>query len=416
MSSSTHQIKVKAVDNTKAGFNSIAKTATTTSARITKMIGGAVAAAGAYMGTQAIVQSISTLGSLSDIAQRTKTSVEELTQATTAFNILGVQNMGVEQFAKALDRMQKNTGRQGLAGFYETLTTLSKINNLADISSETMRIFGDEAGAFLTPLVEGAKNGVVNLQTVISLMPKISSSAADVGDAFNDSFEIIKAQFDADFKNTLGDFLNWLNEKFPNGIRVATLKALAYWDYYFEKSKNWLNEHAGWITTTFKNLGVGYRVVKSFFTGESSVPTYKPPAKDSPYEKLQKRLDEIDKLAKAYENAAKTISGNNVSKLGQQYSNYVPKNDLTDEVSDLLDLLGGDNNKISNVNQTNANNDLILANTNEALKLAMNHPEINEIKKQTDVLKEIAKNTKETSTNIKEPKRTGWDLTLKELN
>ena len=54
------------------------------------MIGGAVAAAGAYMGTKAIVSTVQELGSLSDIAQRTKTSVEELTQATTAFNILGI--------------------------------------------------------------------------------------------------------------------------------------------------------------------------------------------------------------------------------------------------------------------------------------------------------------------------------------
>jgi hypothetical protein len=219
--------------------------------------------------------------------------------------------MGIEQFSKALDRMQKNTGHQGLTGFYKTLTQLSKIDSLADSTKETMRIFGDEAGAFLMPLVEGAKNGTVHLENVISLMPKITTAAANSGDAAADSLALIIDKFKSDWNNTIGDIVSWLDSKFPNGIRVATLKALAYWDYYFSTFKNWFSEHTSLITNTFKNIGVFGRVVGSFFTGKSSVPMKEISNvnKDSPTGKLEKRLAEIEKLCKSMDKAVASPIG-----------------------------------------------------------------------------------------------------------
>lgn len=413
MSSSTHQIKVKAVDNTASGFKSIQKTAFNASSSIKKMIGGAVAAAGAYMGTKAIVSTVQELGSLSDIAQRTKTSVEELTQATTAFNILGIQHMGIEQFSKALDRMQKNTGRQGLTGFYETLTQLSKINSLTDSTKETMRIFGDEAGAFLMPLVEGAKNGTVHLQNVISLMPKITTTAANSGDAAADSLALIIDKFKSDWNNTIGDIVSWLDSKFPNGIRVATLKALAYWDYYFQTFKNWLSDHTSWITNTFKNIGVFGRVVGSFFTGKSSVPMKEISNvnKDSPASKLEKRLAEIEKLCKSMDKAVTSPTGDNKKYIAP----FEPPVDIDTSVQDALDFFDNEDKDKDVKEQNKIVNDLIYGNTNEATKLAMLGPELRESQKQTKLLEDIKRNTANTNTTIQNS-MIGNSLIIKELN
>jgi hypothetical protein len=142
-------------------------------------------------------------------------------------------------------------------------------------------------------------------------MPKITTTAANAGDAAADSLALIIDKFKTDWNNTIGDIVSWLDSKFPNGIRVATLKALAYWDYYFSTFKNWLSEYTSWITNTFKNIGVFGRVVGSFFTGKSSVPMKEISNvnKDSPASKLEKRLAEIEKLCKSMDKAVASPTG-----------------------------------------------------------------------------------------------------------
>ena len=124
MSKSTHQIAVKATDQTAGAFSSIRARASAASSKLRSMLGGALAAAGAYMGLRSIVSGINELGKLSDIAQKSSVSVDDLTKSATALSVLGIQNMGVEQMAKAFTMMEKNTGRTGMEGFYQTIDEL----------------------------------------------------------------------------------------------------------------------------------------------------------------------------------------------------------------------------------------------------------------------------------------------------
>ena len=71
------------------------------------MVGGALAAAGAYLSLGAVKGGIDELGHLSDIAMKTSTNVGELTQMTAAFGALGIQNMSVENLAKSFDYCMK---------------------------------------------------------------------------------------------------------------------------------------------------------------------------------------------------------------------------------------------------------------------------------------------------------------------
>jgi len=116
MSNSTHQIAIKAVDKTAPAFTSIQGRAAAAAAKLRGMLGAGIAAAALYMGLRAIKEGIIELGHLSDIAMKTSTSVDELTSTVTALNVLGIQNMSVEQLAKSFDYMAKTTGRSGMSG------------------------------------------------------------------------------------------------------------------------------------------------------------------------------------------------------------------------------------------------------------------------------------------------------------
>ena len=121
MSKSTHQFEIKGVDKSAGAFGSIKNRAAATSTQIRSMVGGALGALGAYFTFRSIKGGIDELGHLSDIAQKTNTSVGDLTQTAAAMNALGIQNMGVDQLGKAFDYMAKTTGRSGMEGFYKTV-------------------------------------------------------------------------------------------------------------------------------------------------------------------------------------------------------------------------------------------------------------------------------------------------------
>lgn len=93
------------------------------------MLGGAIAAAGAYLGANAFMSGVKELGALSDRAAAASTSVDELTKASTAMSVLGIKGASVEQLADAFARMEKTTGRTGMQGFYQTIEELGKIDD-----------------------------------------------------------------------------------------------------------------------------------------------------------------------------------------------------------------------------------------------------------------------------------------------
>lgn len=235
MSSSTHQIQLKGVDKTGAAFGSVRNRAAATGAQIRSMLGGALAAAGAYLGFRAIKGGIDELGHLSDVAMKTSTSVDELTQAATAMSVLGIQNMGVEQLAKAFDYMAKTTGRSGMAGFYQTIGEIGKVEDVADRAQMAMKVFGRSGMEFM-PLLNAAKDGTEALQGLIGVMPGISDAAAQSADDVSDSMTIAGGNLKKIWHNALGVICRNLGEQFPGGVRQATAAAMVHFGGWVKKA------------------------------------------------------------------------------------------------------------------------------------------------------------------------------------
>lgn len=223
MSSSTHQIVIKGKDSTAGAFRSIESRAAAAGSRISKIVGGAVAAAGAYLSVKAFTGAAQELGKLSDIAQKTGTSVDDLTRSTAAFRVLGV-NMGTEQFAKALFNMQRTLGRSGMEGLYKTVDDLGKIPDAAKRAQLAMQIFG-RSGAELMPLIEAAEGGTKALQTVMAAMPSVPQSAADAGDAVADAMDMAATEVKSIWLQAVGKICEWFDGMFAGGIREATAAA-----------------------------------------------------------------------------------------------------------------------------------------------------------------------------------------------
>ena len=101
MSKSSHQIAVTGVDQTAKTFQSIQARAIATGRRISSVMGGAIAAAGAYLSFRSIKSGIDELGSLSDMAMKAGTSVEVLTKTSTAFQVAGL-NIGTGQLVRSM--------------------------------------------------------------------------------------------------------------------------------------------------------------------------------------------------------------------------------------------------------------------------------------------------------------------------
>lgn len=235
MSKSTHQIAVKATDQTAGAFASIQTRAAAASAKLRSMLGGAMAAAGAYFGFRSIAGAINELGTLSDIAQKSSLSVEELTKSATALNVLGVQNMGVEQFAKAFQMMEKNTGRTGMEGFHQTIQEIGKIPDLSERAQAAMAVFGRSGMEFM-PLINAADTGTEALQRVIEAMPGIPQAAADAGDKLNDAKAIGVQGFKKLWLEAIGSVSRSLDTQFKGGVREAALTGVAYMEYFVKSS------------------------------------------------------------------------------------------------------------------------------------------------------------------------------------
>lgn len=235
MSKSTHQIAIKAVDQTGPAFSSIKSTAAATGASIKSIVGGALAAAGALLGFRKMAAGVEELGHLSDIAQKTSTNVDELTQAATAFNILGVQGMGVEQFAKAMDYMAKTTGRVGMDGFEKTLGELAQIPDVAQRGQAAMKIFG-RSGMELMPLINNGSEGVAALHNLCAAMPAVPQSAADAGDKVADAMSIASNGMKSIWLQGIGKVCEWFDSQFAGGIREAAAQACNWLEYHTKSS------------------------------------------------------------------------------------------------------------------------------------------------------------------------------------
>lgn len=394
MSSSTHQIQLKGVDKTGSAFGSVRNRAAATGAQIRSMLGGALAAAGAYLGFRAIKGGIDELGHLSDVAMKTSTSVDELTQAATAMSALGIQNMGVEQLGKAFDYMAKTTGRTGMAGFYQTIGEIGKVEDVAQRAQMAMKVFG-RSGMELMPLINAADTSVDALSTVVKAMPKIPQAAANAGDAMSDAMGFAAQQAKSIWLQGLGAICGWFDNEYAGGVREASLTAGNYMEYYakravskclawYQKIQEYLKRYGEYWGTLIGTKMGGGSWAEAFRNAESAwqqaVKDY-----DEAAEKIDKKDQErakrfrrdfedraiaIKKFQGAYDEAAISIEQRK-EKTG---------NGLADQL----------------LKTPQIRNELILGGSNEANRIALLGPQLqNETKKQTEILSKVESGIRE---------------------
>lgn len=392
MSKSSHQIFVKAVDQTGGAFSSISQKAAATGAKLRQMLGGALAAAGAYLGFRQVLGAINNLGQLSDVAQKTNTNVAELTRTARAFQVLGI-NMNTEGIAKAFQMMAKNTGRTGLRGFYDTIAEIGKIPDIAGRSEAAMKAFG-RSGLELMPLINAADQGAEALQRVVAAMPGVSDAAANAGDEISDSMSIVSGAFQEIWYGAIGRVCRWFSNDYTSSVRTAAAKAAGYLVYYsklaWEKSQVWLYKFShyftdAWFTATefFSSEGdVGKRWdnAKERWAGLSEGREIDFERKDEAFEEimadldsaLSKRLEAAEKLDDAYAAAATGFNSAAES--------------LTGASEDAAESAAKAKRQLRN--------ELMMGGSNAAVKMSILGPQLESEQKKTNrLLEKIAKNT-----------------------
>lgn len=400
MSKSTYQAEIRAVDKTSGAFDSIKNRAAATGASIRSMLGGALAAAGVYLGSKQIIDGINELGRLQDIAMRTGTSVDELTKSTAAFNALGVQ-MSAEKFAKAMDYMQKATGETGLEGFKKTIKSISDLESETDRAQAAMAVFG-RAGMEFMPLINAADEGVDALSGVIDAMPGIPQSAADAGDAAADALGFAANAVKSVWLQGIGAVVGWFDNEYTGGVREASLRAGNYFSYYakvsvskavtwYKKAQEYLKrfgEAVGTFVGTYMeggSFGEAWDAAGAAY--DQAVLEYEDAAaeldkkEEERHERFKRRFEEdeiaVQKFARNYAKATSTLA-----KRREREAKRAEETSL------------GKATKISN--------ELIMGG-NAAAKLGVLGPTLqNETKKQTSILEKIAKNTEKTADHTAE--------------
>ena len=396
MSKSVHQFEIKGVDKSAGAFRSIKGRAAATGAQIKSIVGGALQFAGVYMGFQAIKDGINELGHLSDVAQRTSTSVGELTKMAAAMGALGV-NMGPDQIATAFDRMAKSTGRTGMAGFYQTIEEIGKMPDVSARADAAMKVFG-RAGMEFIPLINGAEQSVDALKQVVSAMPEIPQSAADAGDAVSDAMGFAAAQVKSIWLQGIGIVCGWFDKQFAGGVREAALAACNYLEYYAKvgatKAIGWFNRISQYLTrfgeywgTFVGTLAGGGSLKDAFIESENAwqqntseysdtlkeIEAWEKEHTDRFRRNFEDRKIAISKFQKAYDKAA-VSTAKSQAKINKSIE--------------------------ATVSSKSIRNDLVYGGTNQLLKMQVFGPSYqSEQKKQTDLLSKIAANTEKTADN-----------------
>ncbi|MBO7685761.1 MAG: hypothetical protein J6V72_05225 [Kiritimatiellae bacterium] len=398
MSKSTHQVAIKGVDQTAGAFNSIAARAKATGAQIRSIMGGAIAAAGAYLSFRSIKGGIEELGTLDDIAAKTKTNVSELTQAVTGFQILGV-NTSIDDFARSLAFMRKNTGREGMEGFYQTVEEIGKIPDSAARAKKAVEVFG-RSGMELMPLIDNANKGTEAIRGVVDAMPSIPASAAAAGDKANDAMTIVGKGFHSIWLKAIGAVCDLFDKHFVGGVREAAAKAMAWVEYFAENAgtiikSTWYR----WVSGTGKiagtMLGTEIGAIKEWIMGRGTWEDVKDQIYDAWVSATKEYSDTIDEIEAPFEARAEEFA-KKIRAAEQLAFNYKK---ATDNNAPLAEEIGTTAAKAAH----RVTNQLMMGGSSAANRLAILGPEYqNEAKKQTDLLRKIAENTEKTAENTDE--------------
>lgn len=397
MASANLTMGVKGIDKTGAAFKSVKNRAKATGFQIRAMLGGAFAAAGAYLGLSAIKGGVDELGRLSDIAQKTNTSVDELTKTSAALSALGIQNMGVDQLAKSFDYLQKTTGRTGMSGFLQTIKDLGQIEDVSKRGQEAMRVFGRSGMEFM-PLINGAAQSVDALQTVIDAMPYIPQSAANAGDAAADALGFAAGQVKSIWLQGLGFLANKLNDDYTGDVRTAALAAGNSLEYYTKIAVTKCIEWYQKLQASLKPIGEAVGAAIGTFIGGGGFKDAWAAMKEGYSSGMQEAMDDFAEIEKTEEDRTKRFR-----------ANYEARADAIKHFAGAYKLaaislrkpgegknLGGDSAKRS----PQVRNELIQS-ANEALRISAIGPQFqSETKKQTKILEKIAANTEKTANEV----------------
>ena len=378
MSNSTHNLKLKGIDATGGAFVSVGAKAKATGASIRAALGGALAAAGAYLSLRSIGGAIGQLGQLSDLAMKAGTSVEFLTKATTAFQVAGL-NVSAESLVKAMQYMQKNTGKQGEGGFFELTKQIAAIPDAAQRAQAAVQVFG-RSGLELLPLVNNGEAAIEKFQKLQSIMPGVSDAAANAGDAANDALTIFGKGAQAIMLKAVGKIAALWGDEFPGGVRAGALNAINWLETFFKKAYAYINKYSAY-------LGALGGLVADFFT-------------QGPEQAWKVYEGTIDAAQRDFDNTIKAAD--------ESRAKYVDtlKEMSVDDLANPLGKAGGAaaaGEAFGTAAAKRISNALIVGGSNQANKLAILGPQYqNETKKQTSLLEKIAKNTEKTAENTEE--------------
>lgn len=249
------KLKVSAVNTTGRVFKSIAASALGVTTSIAKW--GAVAGAGALA---AFAVTAKKLGELSDVAQSAGTTTEEITKLSTALGVLGVKGSSPEELASAFQKMTKATGQVGMEGFHNVIAEIAKLPDITDRSAAAMKVFG-RAGMQFMPIIEGAaKNGIDALKDVEAGMPGISQAAADAGDAFADSMDIMKAGAAKVWNEGMMKVASHITGEFTDDVRTSALVCAAQMEYFAKAA--WLHIEPFFTQTSAAFAQLGNMIAK----------------------------------------------------------------------------------------------------------------------------------------------------------
>lgn len=384
MTQSTHQVAAKGVDKTGAMFQSIGARAKATGAQIRSVMGGAIAAAGAYLSLRSVKGGIDELGNLSDMAMKAGTSVDTLTKSALAFQVAGL-NLPVETLAKSFQYLKKQTGEGGMDNFFKVAGEISKIDNAAERGAALVKNFG-RSGLELQPLIDGGADAIAKMQTLTEIMPGVSQAAADAGDAASNSLKIFGTGAHNLFLKIVGNIVSMWSEDFPGGIRAGALNAVNWLETLAKKIKAWVARVGNWIgslggliyDSITGNWGSAWEVFQGTLrAGEDD---------------FAARMEAANKSREEYITKLKTL---NVDDLAGAFGGGRG----TSAAQTAGEAIGTAAAKAAH----RVTNQLMLSGSSAANRLSVLGPEYqNETKKQTDLLKKIAQNTEKTAENTDE--------------
>lgn len=450
MSESSHKISIKGEDKTAGAFGSIAERAKVTGDQIKKLVSGAIIGASAYLGLNKISEGVEELSNLNDVAMRSGIGTEELTKLATAFDVVGIKGLGVDGIAKAFETLGEKTGRSGLEGFYMTIDELGKIDDLKERSKKALEVFGG-AGHNLMPLINAAQNGTQAIRGVVEALGGVPESAAKAGDALSDAKKIganafhniwLKAigavcgLFHTNIRNSAvamgaymeyGATVSWRYIKAffqdvegqgkrweliwqafkESAIRNIVILSATCWEYLKQVPERFANGIVNGVTWPIRLLNGRYNKLMSDW-GESMST------------RLWKKVDEDlkglgislkDRLTDDISSAFKDVDTSDLKKKLEEVLKNVPtftENVLGSVLSSTArqGMVGGvDVNGGGKFTKNRARNDLILAGSNEALKLRILGPNLqslpNEQKKTNEILGRIESHLRDVDYDLR---------------